>query len=269
MEFSPAQEDFYALRTWREIVEASVLLLPRITGLFALTPFLSSKLLSGQARIGVLLALVLILYPFLLPTLERHPISDLMLLSMKEAAIGMIFGFLAAVAFWGVEAAGFLIDNQRGASISSSLDPMTGTDSSSLGIFFLHTITVVTFSSGLFLSLLGLLYESYRVWPVTSFFPIFGPQTPQFFLQALDFVMHTAVLLSAPIILAMFLSEFGLALVGRFAPQLQVFFLAMPVKSAVAFFLLSIYVGFLISYSKESVRQGEAFLQTFFTTPIP
>jgi len=49
------------------------------------------------------------------------------------------------------------------------------------------------------------------------------------------------VVLSAPLIVAMFLAEFALALVSRFAPQLQVFFLAMPIKSALAVLLLIFY----------------------------
>jgi len=46
--------------------------------------------------------------------------------------------------------------------------------------------------------------------------------------------------------IAMFLSEFGMALVSRFAPQLQVFFLAMPLKSAVGMLLLLLSIGVIL-----------------------
>lgn len=37
-------------------------------------------------------------------------------------------------------------------------------------------------------------------------------------------------------------------MVSRFAPQLQVFFLAMPIKSAVAVLVLAVYIPFLFNY---------------------
>ena len=51
----------------------------------------------------------------------------------------------------------------------------------------------------------------------------------------------------------MFLAEVGLALVSRFAPQLQVFFLAMPIKSALALLVLILYMKVLFGYAWESV----------------
>ena len=255
----------YEIRAWQDLFAALLLLLPRTAIIFAIAPFLSSRILSGQARRTVLIALVMILYPTLAPTVDHTQIqlSELILIISKEMAIGLMLGFLIALAFWGIQAAGFLIDNQRGASIASSIDPMTGSDSSPMGTFFLHIIITLTFSTGLFLSILGLIYESYRIWPVTSMQPLLKQEGTTFFLLALDFVMQTAVLLAAPILLAMFLSEFGLALVGRFAPQLQVFFLAMPVKSAIAMFLLSIYVVFLLGYMRDSFFHGEVLFQNF------
>lgn len=57
--------------------------------------------------------------------------------------------------------------------------------------------------------------------------------------------------MSAPLVLAMFLSEFGLALISRFAPQLNVFFLAMPIKSAVASVLLIFYLALMMDHYQD------------------
>jgi len=53
---------------------------------------------------------------------------------------------------------------------------------------------------------------------------------------------------------AMFLAEIGLALVSSFVPALQVFFLAMPIKCAIAFLVLVLYVGIMFSYATEYVE---------------
>jgi type III secretion protein T len=48
--------------------------------------------------------------------------------------------------------------------------------------------------------------------------------------------------------IAMLLAEIGLAIVSMFAPQLPVFFLAMPVKACIALFVLTLYLVTLMGY---------------------
>lgn len=50
------------------------------------------------------------------------------------------------------------------------------------------------------------------------------------------------LLLSAPIVIACFLSDFCLGLINRFAQQLNVFILSMGVKSGATAFLIFIYL---------------------------
>ena len=56
-------------------------------------------------------------------------------------------------------------------------------------------------------------------------------------------------------IILMFLATLGLGLVNRTAPQLNVFFLSMPVKSALGVAMLIIYVPFVLDmlmYTKDT-----------------
>lgn len=79
-------------------------------------------------------------------------------------------------------------------------------------------------------------------------------------LEILDLGMKLAVILSAPIIAIMFLAEFALAIVSRFAPQVQVFILAMPIKSSLAIGILIFYMPLMMSYAVD--QQG--LFQTLF-----
>ena len=74
-------------------------------------------------------------------------------------------------------------------------------------------------------------------------------------MKQLNRLLLASLLLAAPVLLAMFLAELGLALVSRFAPQLQVFFLAMPIKSALGIFVLILYASTLMDYSRDPVRE--------------
>ena len=90
-------------------------------------------------------------------------------------------------------------------------------------------------------------------WPVATFFPHVGEQWVVFFYSQFSQLLSLCVLLAAPLLIAMFLAEFGLALISRFAPSLNVFILAMPIKSIIASFLLVIYLNVLMTHAYDSL----------------
>jgi type III secretion protein T len=244
------------LEDLQRIVLVFTLCLPRIVAAFTIIPILSRQVLPGMLRTGVAASLALLIYPLVAAT---APATELTLVSgagvaLKEVFIGLVIGYGAAILFWAIESVGFFIDNQRGSSMASSIDPLTGSQTSPLGILLTQAITAIFFVGGGFLVFLGALYDSYRLWPVFSFFPALNWDAIPYFLSLLDRLMALAVLLAAPIIIAMFMAEFGLGLISRFAPQLNVFFLAMPVKSAIGIFLLVLYASLLLRYFDDQLR---------------
>ena len=83
----------------------------------------------------------------------------------------------------------------------------------------------------------------------------FVSDAPLVVLGAVDEMLRTTVVISAPAIIVMFLATIGLGLVNRTAPQLNVFFLSMPVKSALGIALLIVYLPFIMDmlmYTKET-----------------
>ena len=229
---------------------------PRILGMFLVLPLFNSQLIPGIARFAIASALGMVAVPALQPQIAAVEWNAALLLGtiLKEAFIGFVIGYLAAIPFWIFEAVGFLIDNQRGASIASTLNPLTGNDSSPLGLLFNQAFIVFFLLSGGFSLLLGGLYDSFTLWSITQWYPVLQPESVPIMLAQLDRLVRLAVLFAAPVLVAMFLAEFGLALVSRFVPQLQVFFMAMPIKSALAMLVLSLYGPSLFDYGAEQVE---------------
>jgi type III secretion protein T len=128
------------------------------------------------------------------------------------------------------------------------MDPSTGSETTPMGSLFTQMTILLFFTSGGFFLFLSGMYESFRVWPINTFWPRFDPEFAHFFLTRLDDMMGLAFLLVSPILITLFLSELGLGLINRFAPQLNVFFLAMPIKSGVGLLILILYLQFLLSY---------------------
>ena len=227
----------------------------RLLPLFLLIPFMNRTMVPRLVTWSFASALGLLVVPTM-PVVDilKLDITFLMLLG-KEAIIGLVLGYIAAIPFWTMEAVGFVVDNQRGASMAATINPMTGHDTSPLGMLFNFAfITFFLLSGGMNL-LLGMIYDSYRLWPPMSFWPQWNMDTADLLLMQLNRFVTTALLLAAPILLAMFLAELGLALVSRFAPQLQVFFLAMPIKSALAILVLIVYSGTLFDYSLNPIKE--------------
>ncbi len=227
--------------------------MPRMLAMFSVLPMFNRQALPGVLRVGTAFAFSVFIVPSLVePSLSvsMHG-TRLLAVVLKEAAIGFFLGFLIALPLWAMDIMGAYIDNQRGASIAATINPLTGHDTSPLGELFSQAGVVYLLMTGGMLLVLELVYTSYQVWPVYQMLPKFSDQMPIVLLGLMDRLMWLAVLLSAPVIFSMFLAEVGLGIVSRFVPQLQVFFLAMPVKSAIAIFVFSVYVGTLFGYLKE------------------
>ena len=74
-------------------------------------------------------------------------------------------------------------------------------------------------------------------------------------LNTLDAMLKTTIVIAAPVVIVMFIATLGLGLVNRTAPQLNVFFLSMPVKSGLGIAMLIIYLPFIMDmliYTKEN-----------------
>ena len=240
----------------KAFIGALALTQPRILAMFIALPLFNTQLVPGLLRFSVAAALGVVMVPALSAEVAVADLGalQLLLLVLKEAFVGFVIGYLAAIPFWIFEAVGFLVDNQRGASIASTLNPLTGNDSSPLGILFNQAFIVFFLITGGFTLLLGVLYDSFGLWSVTQWAPTLRPESVPLLLEQLDRLVRMALLLAAPALVAMFLSEIGLALVSRFAPQLQVFFMAMPIKSALAMLVLMLYAASLFDYGADQVQ---------------
>lgn len=248
---------------FRHILFTFSMSMARMLAAFAVIPFMGGQIIQGLVRNSIILSIVLILYPMVAPTIpaDMPSVPLLAVIIIKEIVIGLIIGFLVSIIFWVAESVGFFIDNQRGTTMASAVDPMSGSQTSPLGSIFLQMTAVLFFTSGGFLVLLSGLFESYRIWPIFSFFPHFDKGFALFFLDQADALMGLTVLLAAPVIIAVFVAEFGLGLINRFAPQLNVFFLSMPIKSGIASLLLVLYIPLLLNFFRNQFTGGEMLVQ--------
>ena len=236
---------------------AGVLAMSRFGAAFLICPALTESIIPGIARRVAIFGFAWLAIPYIhdmMPPGEPN-VWMFALVAFKEAIVGILIGFFAAVPFWVAENVGNFIDNQRGATMGEVYSPLNGSQVSTTGIFFTQIVSTIFFVGGAIFLFLGALYKSYGIWPVFAEGVSFVSDAPLVVLGAVDEMVRTTVVISAPAIIVMFLATIGLGLVNRTAPQLNVFFLSMPVKSALGIALLIVYLPFIMDmlmYTKDS-----------------
>lgn len=204
---------------------------------------------SMAVRMPIILALYLPLHPVVfaaMPDINFSSFSQWLFIGaliFKEGLLGFIFALVSSFIFYIALSSGIIIDNQRGASMAQEADPMSGEQSTPMGTALMLAAITLFFTSSGFISLIALFYLSYSWWPVFDFIPaIFSANLPVVIVEDIDFLVEQALLIAAPFVLAALLCDIALGLMNRFAPQLNVFILSMPIKSGVCAFLIILYL---------------------------
>ena len=162
IDFDPVREFFFIF----------TIAIVRLTAACAVVPFMSTQVIPGRLRNSLLFSWGIIIFPMVQPTLSIDTSNMVVLLSIviKEVVIGILLGFLSSKIFWLAMSVGFFIDNQRGASMASVMDPTSGEQTSPIGQFLQQSILTLFYTAGGFLVFLGGMFESYAIWPFSRSF---------------------------------------------------------------------------------------------------
>jgi type III secretion protein T len=216
------------------------LFLGRMLPIIGLSPFFGARVLPHPVKVTFALSLFVIFLPQLMLTTTTPLQFNLMLVIyfIKELFIGFSIGFIMSVPFTIAQNAGIIIDHQRGGASLMVNDPTIQNQSSPLGTLFNYVLIFIFFTiDGPFL-FIDAIITSYEVIPPDKFF------NTNFFLKGSGFwdiqfalfnkMMIISVRLATPALLAILMTDVFLGIANRLAPQVQITFLGMPLKSLLA-----------------------------------
>ncbi len=252
-----------------------LLIMLRVTPIVIFAPFLGGRLLPSATKIGFALFLSIILLPFLVPT----ALEDLMfgfplvLLCMKELFIGYLIGFLCSIPFHVATSAGSMIDHQRGSASLMVTDPSLTSQTSPIGMFLNEILLVGFFVIGGIHLFFETLVASFQRIPPTVLVNITSFNQNIFWKMAvelMEILFVLAVRFSAPAIVAMLMADIFLGIANRLAPQVQIAFLGMPLKSLLGLVILFIGFHFLMyQMDQETLLWFKKLYQMFSVFPNP
>ena len=241
------------LKLIENFFSAVALTLPRLLTLFMVTPFFSGSMITGVTRNGVVLVLAIFVSP-VAGDMPSMSIAMWALVAAKESLIGLMLGLGFGIFVWAIQSVGDLIDFQTGSASAPFFDPVGGHQGGPTGQFLGWVVITLFMSAGGMLAMVRVIVDSFRLWPVGSFFPDTGQVLEQFVIRQGDTLFLWTVKLAAPVIFVLLLVELGVGLVGRVAPQLNVFAFSQPLKSLLANLMLLLFLYFLYDSLQEFLR---------------
>lgn len=163
-------------------------------------------------------------------------------LLLKEAATGVVIGFLFGTILWAMEAAGEIVDVKIGATLGQIIEPMAGNQVSLNGALLGRLAHVLFASVGGIMLLVGTIMETFAIWPMTADWPNLDMRGLGIFEGEFGRLMMLAVLFASPALVFLYVIDAGLGLLNRFAQQLNVFSLSLSIKAWAAGLLMLMLV---------------------------
>lgn len=143
-----------------------------------------------------------------------------------EVLVGLALGFVLQLAFAAPTVAAEVIGGSMGMALASTVDPHSGSHSPALGQYFAVVLTLVFFATGAHLHWIGLIVESYRVFPPGhTWLGADGAAQVAGFAGTL---FITAVAMALPVTLVLLLVQVLTGVLSRSAPSLNLFALGLP-----------------------------------------
>lgn len=224
------------------------LILGRTMPLVFLAPFLGGQMVPGEIKMGLAGSLAIVVWPLARDSLpEPVPVEafSFLLLMFKETLIGFCIGFCASHIFTAMEVAGRLIDTARGAAMGEVMVPSTRQRATVLGNLYQQLLLVFFVTFGGYRIFFEAYLLSFQQLPLTGsvvMTPGFSPLLV-YMCRATAQVLYTGVILAAPAVAATFITDLVFGILNRVAPQLNAYFLSMPVKAMGALAMMLIGLG--------------------------
>lgn len=233
-------------------VAAFFLVLLRVTPLFVIAPLFSSKMIPRRVK-GIIATGLAV---GLMPVVKHGPIDLDPLafgtLIFKELIIGLAFAYALAAMFAALQVAGALLDTLIGLSFGAIVDPITGTQSSVLmQMYSLFGVAILIAIGGDTWIIKGLA-RTYEQVPLLQM-PALGSMV-EGAQMAFSGIFVAGVMIGAPVIIAMIITDAAFGVVSRVVPQMNIFAVGFPAKMIIGLTLLGASLPFASGFIGDQLQ---------------
>jgi flagellar biosynthesis protein FliR len=226
------------------------LVLTRVMAVIIHIPNLGGQTIPNQIRIGLGLVLAVILVPWtpLGVTVESMALFTFAASILREIIIGTIIGYASILTFAVISIAGETLGIGSGFGSDRIFNPALEQSVTPIGQLFV-VISMLYFMAlnGHHIAIVAL-QKSFTLLPVNHPLPTFSVET---LLRSTGQFIAMGIQIAFPIFAALLLADITLGLLSRVAPQVQVYFLGLPVKIGLSMFGLGLSLAIFFPHLRD------------------
>jgi len=219
------------------LAAAFMLVFARIGAMVMLLPGLGETNIPVRIKLAIALLLTLIILP--LHRADYHidmgSMAALLVLMVYEILIGVVLGATARVTLAALQVSGAVIAQQLGLGFVTSVDPTQGQQGVLIGNFLTLLGITMLFATDSHHLVIAALNDSYSIFSPGEVMA--SGDVAALATRAFTAAFRLGMQLSAPFLVFGLVFNIGLGVLARLMPQMQVYFVGVP---------LSIMAGFLI-----------------------
>ena len=235
---------------------AFFLIFARVGTAFFLFPGFQSKYVNVRARLAIALTITFLLTPLLMDILPKMPGSPWMLLVLMvgEVLSGAILGTTALIIVSAAQVAGTVTSYVSAMANSLIFDPISQQQSAIVAGFLTTTALLLLFVTNLHHVLIQSVIDSYSLF-IPGITPELGDVT-ELIVRQVATTFKLGVQLAAPFLVVSIVYNLALGLMTRLAPQIPIFFVALPFQLVLSIVLLMIVVPSIMFAFLAHVEDG-------------
>lgn len=209
----------------------------RIGALFVAAPILNVKQIPVRFRIMLAVMITWLVVP-LLPAPPRIEIfeASTALMIAQELAVGLAMGFLVQMAFNALIFGGQVMAFSMGLGFANMMDPTNGVQVPVVSQYYLILAMLAFLMMNGHLVLIQMIVDSFTVLPAAA-----GGLSRNGVWELVLWggrMFASGLVMALPVIMALLLINIGLGMIGRAAPQLNIFVVGFPITLTMGFVLM-------------------------------
>lgn len=228
----------------------------RMSGIFATAPFFNDKAVSSAHRLGLAITLSIAMAPLVSTYIPAVPksVGLLMLVVMGEFLIGLLLGYSAKLFMSAINIAGDFMAALMGLQAANQMDPRSGTNTTALSSLLSLIALMVFVALDLHLYILKAFIESYDLIGFNKSLDL--GEVAMAIVTTVTKITILGVKIASPIVATNFIVNCSLGILNRLVPQIQVFFISMPLTMLIGIFLLVLSLASMLILFTEEIENN-------------
>lgn len=249
------------LTLWGVQIWAAAVVFGRVGAMVMLLPGFGEPAIPARVRLGFALALALAIAPNVAPHLPAPPDSawGISGLIMGETMIGVMLGGAARMLVSSLATAGQIFGLEIGLAFAQTADPTMTQSGQVMAVFMSLMGVALIFATGLDHMFLQGVAGTYDLISPGATVPI--GDSAQLALGAAATSFRVGFQIAAPVVVAGLIFRLGLGALSRLIPQIQVFFVVLPLQVMGGFVVMALALSTGMLMWLDSLEQYATWVQ--------